>query len=97
MLTSEQVAKKLGLTGATLSRYISAGKIAPPKTASSGQRTVYFWTDEDVERVRKLLPRIANGRKTRYKKKQSAVRNQQSAKNRRAQAGRLRSKNRKKK
>jgi predicted site-specific integrase-resolvase len=68
MLTSEQVAKKLGLTGVTLSRYISAGKIAPPKTASSGERTVYFWTEEDVERVRKLLPKIANGRKTRYSK-----------------------------
>jgi predicted site-specific integrase-resolvase len=68
MLSSKQVAKKLGLTGATLSRYISAGKIAPPKTATSGGMTVYFWTEEDVERVRKLLPKIANGRKTRYQK-----------------------------
>jgi len=68
MLSSKQVAKILGLTGATLSRYISAGKIAPPKTATSGGMTVYFWTEEDVERVRTLLPKIANGRKTRYKK-----------------------------
>jgi len=30
------------------------------------------WTDEDIERVRKTLPKIANGRKTRYQKKQSA-------------------------
>jgi hypothetical protein len=51
-----------------LSRYISAGKIAAPKTAKSGGMTVYFWTEEDIERVRKLLPKIANGRKTRYSK-----------------------------
>jgi predicted DNA-binding transcriptional regulator AlpA len=68
MLSSKQVAKQLGLTGATLSRYISAGKITAPKTATSGGMTVYFWTEEDVERVRKLLPKIANGRKTRYSK-----------------------------
>jgi predicted site-specific integrase-resolvase len=86
MLSSKQVAKSLGLTGATLSRYISAGKITAPKTASSGGMTIYLWTEEDVERVRKLLPKIANGRKTRYKK-QSVLSNQQSAKTERAQAG----------
>ena len=30
--------------------------------------TIYLWTEDDVERVRKLLPKIANGRKTRYQK-----------------------------
>lgn len=68
MLSSKQVAKELGLTGATLSRYISAGKITAPKTATSGGMTIYLWTEEDVERVRRLLPKIANGRKTRYQK-----------------------------
>jgi len=37
------------------------------------------WTDDEIENVRQLLPKIANGRKTRYKK-QSALSNQQSAK-----------------
>jgi hypothetical protein len=26
------------------------------------------WTDKDIETVRQLLPKIANGRKTRYSK-----------------------------
>lgn len=34
---------------------------------------IHDWTEEEIEHVRKLLPKIANGRKTRYKKKQSAV------------------------
>jgi len=29
---------------------------------------VRLWTDEDIENVRKILPKIANGRKTRYQK-----------------------------
>jgi len=30
--------------------------------------TIHFWTQAEIEHVRQLLPRIANGRKTRYSK-----------------------------
>ena len=33
-----------------------------------GKRVVHAWTEEEIENVRKLLPKIANGRKTRYQK-----------------------------
>jgi predicted site-specific integrase-resolvase len=79
MYSSRQVAKKLGITGATLSRYISAGKLPAPQTATAGGMTIYQWTEEDVTRAREMLPKIANGRKTRHKK-QSAVSSQRSAK-----------------
>ncbi len=69
--STRQAAKKLGVTDASLVRYIKAGKIPKPKTATSGGMTLHFWTEEDIEEVRKLLPKIANGRKTRHKKKQS--------------------------
>jgi hypothetical protein len=52
----------------TLSRYIAAKKIPAPKTVSTGGITVHLWTRRDIERVRKLLPKIKNGRKHRYKK-----------------------------
>ena|SRR5580765_5998573 len=68
MFSSQQVAKKLGITSATLSRYLSAGKIPKPKTATSGGITIYLWTLAEIEHVRQLLPKIANGRKTRYSK-----------------------------
>jgi hypothetical protein len=35
---------------------------------SSGGMTIHAWTEEEIENVRKLLPKIANGRKTRYAK-----------------------------
>ena len=68
MFSTNQAAKRLGITGATLSRYISAGKVPAPKSVTNGSMTIHLWTDEDIERVRQLLPKIANGRKTRYQK-----------------------------
>lgn len=78
--SSRQAAKKLGLPVSTLGTYLAARKIPTPKSVTTGDITVYLWTEADIEHVRKLLPKIANGRKTRYKKMQSAISNQQSAK-----------------
>jgi predicted DNA-binding transcriptional regulator AlpA len=74
-----QAAKKLGLPVSTLSNYVVVKKIPAPQTVATGDIIVYMWTDAEIEHVRQLLPKIANGRKTRYKK-QSALSNQQSAK-----------------
>jgi hypothetical protein len=66
--STRDAAKQLSLTAATLSRYIAAKKIPAPKTVTTGGITVHLWTQRDIERVRKLLPKIRNGRKYRYKK-----------------------------
>jgi predicted DNA-binding transcriptional regulator AlpA len=76
MFSTRQAAKKLGITHATLSRYISVGKLPEPNAISSGGMTLHLWREQDIERVRQLLPKIVNGRKTRYKKKQSAEKKQ---------------------
>jgi predicted DNA-binding transcriptional regulator AlpA len=70
MLTfsTRQAAKKLGLDATTLSRYIAAKKVPAPKTVQLGGIRVHAWSERDIERVRKLLPKIRNGRKLRYKK-----------------------------
>lgn len=71
-LSSEQVAKRLGISKSALSRYILTGKVpAPPETMAGGMR-MRLWSESDIERLKEVLPKIANGRKTRYKKKQSA-------------------------
>jgi hypothetical protein len=31
-------------------------------------RTIHIWTEAEIEHLRQLLPKIANGRKTRYSK-----------------------------
>lgn len=78
--STREAAAKLGITQAALSKYIKAKKIPSPQTFHIGKRIVHAWTEEEIERVRQLLPKIANGRKTRYQKKNSAVKAQQPTK-----------------
>jgi len=66
--STRQAAKKLGIDSSTLLRHIRLGKITPPKSATSGGMTIHFWTAGEIEDIRKLLPKIANGRRTRYQK-----------------------------
>lgn len=66
--STNQAAKKLGITGTSLERYIAAKKVPAPKPTKIGKWNVRAWTEEDIERVRALLPKIANGRKTRHQK-----------------------------
>jgi len=68
--SSREAARKLGITAAALSKYIKARKVSAPKTVQIGRLKVQSWTEDDVEQLRQLLPKIANGRKTRHKKKQ---------------------------
>lgn len=67
--STREAAKKLGLNASTLVRYIAAKKIPPPKMVEFGGLRVHSWSEGDIARVRKLLPKLKNGRKTRYKKK----------------------------
>ena len=53
---------------ATLTRYIQSRKVPAPETILVGAMRVRLWSEKDIERVRGLLPKIANGRKTRYSK-----------------------------
>jgi hypothetical protein len=65
-----QVAKKLGIHPDTLAHYVAVGKVPSPEMVmlGRGERVVHAWTEEEIESLRKLLPKIANGRKTRYQK-----------------------------
>ena len=66
--STREAAKKLGIEQSTLSKYLKRGKVPSPETVQQGKRVSQIWTDAEIENVRKLLPKIANGRKTRYKK-----------------------------
>jgi hypothetical protein len=66
--STRDAARKLGIAMSTLSRHIRLKKIGAPKSVTSGGMTIHLWTDEQIETLRQLLPKIANGRKTRYSK-----------------------------
>lgn len=78
--STRQAAKQLGVSHATLARYVESGKISKPQMVTTGITTTHIWSDVDIERVRQLLPKITNGRKTRWKK-QSAEKKQLAASN----------------
>lgn len=78
--STSDAARKLGIHPDTLAHYIEAGKVPPPEIVKVGRKTIHMWTEEQIAHVRQLLPKIANGRKTRYQKKRSAVSRQRSGK-----------------
>src|SRR6476620_663958 len=68
LYSTRQAAKKLGIPHNTLTQYLAAGKLPLPKGIIPGIRPTHVWTEEEIEHVRQLMPKIANGRKTRYSK-----------------------------
>ena len=66
--STREAAKQLGLDVRSIQRYITAGKISAPPVQNLGGGKFRVWTEQDIETVRQLLPKIANGRKTRYSK-----------------------------
>lgn len=67
-LSTREAAKRLGISYGTLANYVAKGKLSRPETVQQGERTIHVWTEKEIEQVRQLLPKIANGRKTRYQK-----------------------------
>lgn len=75
MYSTTQAAKLLGIDAKTLSRYIASKKVPAPASLESGY---HVWTEEQIEQLRQLLPKIANGRKTRYQKLREAQKKTQA-------------------
>jgi predicted site-specific integrase-resolvase len=67
--SSREAANLLGISLKSLNRYIAAGKISVPPIQNIGGNRFRAWTQEDVERVRRELPKIKNGRKHRRRRR----------------------------
>jgi predicted DNA-binding transcriptional regulator AlpA len=72
--STREAAKKLGMDISSIQRYIKAGKIPVPPLQKLGGGKFRVWTEAEIEHLRQLLPKIANGRKTRYKKQNAQPR-----------------------
>jgi len=66
--STREAARQLGISFTSMNRYIADKKIPLPPVVKVGGVTVRLWSQQDIERVRVLLPKIANGRKTRHQK-----------------------------
>jgi len=66
--STRQAAERLGLSLITLQRLIADKKVPVPPVIKAGGGKIRIWTEQDIEEVRRVLPSIKNGRKTRYQK-----------------------------
>jgi predicted DNA-binding transcriptional regulator AlpA len=66
--STRQAAQKLGIGSSTLARYNSTGKIRAPKAVQIGGKSIHLWMEREIERVRKLLPKVEDRRRTRHQK-----------------------------
>jgi len=67
--STREAAKRLGISFTSMNRYIAESKIPVPPLIEIGSTSARLWTEDDVEKVRGVLPKIANGRKTRHVRK----------------------------
>jgi len=67
--TTQQAAKAVGITRATLQAWISKGKLKAPRTRLVDGHAVRLWTDSDIARLRVVKGRIYRKEMGRPKKK----------------------------
>jgi len=57
-LTTEEAAKKVGITRATLQAWIRAKKLTPPKPILDGARSKRLWNESALARLKKTKERV---------------------------------------
>ena len=72
--STREAARKLGLSLVTLQRYIARKKVPAPSVKKVGGGAFRIWSEQDIEKVGRVLPSIKNGRKTRYQKRRNQTR-----------------------
>ena len=66
--STREAAELLGVSMATINRYIVAGTIPVPRLTKVGGVTVRLWTEKDVARARAIVSGFTDGRRTRHRK-----------------------------
>ena len=70
-MSTKQVAKAVGVNRVTLERWLSSGKVRPPKVVVIGSGTFRQWSQADVDRILKYKQenyRKGRGRKPKPKR-----------------------------
>ena len=69
-ISTLEAAKRIGVGRATLERWLTLGKIKPPKPLRVGQKVFRLWTSKDIERVKQYKKKsywTGQGRKPKAK------------------------------
>jgi hypothetical protein len=62
IITTEQAAETLGVTGRTLRRWLAARRLPVPEKLSINGQTVFNWTPADLARARRVKAQSKPGR-----------------------------------
>jgi excisionase family DNA binding protein len=66
--STREAAKLLGVSMATINRYVAAGTIPIPALTKVGGVTVRLWNDKDITKAKAILTGFTDGRRTRHRK-----------------------------
>jgi predicted transcriptional regulator len=61
--STREVALLLGISPSALSLFVKSGRVTGPKFVIPGKRNTHLWTEEQVARIRKRLPKLTKGTK----------------------------------
>ena len=66
--STREAAKRLGVSMATINRYIVAETIPVPPVTKVGGVTVRLWSDKDITKAQAIVSQFTDGRRTRHRK-----------------------------
>jgi predicted site-specific integrase-resolvase len=72
--STREAANVLGVSMATINRYIVAGTIPIPPLSRVGGVTVRLWSDKDIARAKKIVDRFTDGRRARHRETKKSPR-----------------------
>jgi transposase len=70
--SSREAAQLLGISPSALAHFVKAGRVTGPKFVIPGKRNTHLWTEEQIARLRKRLPRLVKGTRIGQKYKLAA-------------------------
>ncbi|MBZ5491444.1 MAG: hypothetical protein LAO76_10980 [Acidobacteriia bacterium] len=70
--STREAAKLLGVSMATINRYIVAGTIPVPPLTRVGGVTVRLWKDKDIFKAKAIVDGFTDGRRTRHREPKRA-------------------------
>jgi hypothetical protein len=66
--STRQAAKLLGVSMATINRYIVGQTVPAPPLTRIGGVTVRLWSDKDIAKAKAIVAEFTDGRRTRHRK-----------------------------
>jgi predicted site-specific integrase-resolvase len=72
--STREAANLLGVSMATINRYIVAETIPVPPLTRVGGVTVRLWSDKDITKAKAILTKFTDGRRTRHRETKKSPR-----------------------